>query len=84
MNTFRPVPSSHYWLIALKILALILGLYLSAVILGRVFSWLLLIVFSLVKVAVFVVVAFMVLHFFLKVLFKFDLYRFVFGFRYHR
>lgn len=84
MNTYRPAPASHYWLTALKVLILILGLYLSALVLGKVFSWLFLIIYSIIKVVVFIIVAFIVIHFFLKLLFQFNLFRFVFGSRFQR
>ncbi|WP_206812433.1 hypothetical protein [Paradesulfitobacterium ferrireducens] len=84
MNAYRPSSSSNYWLVAVKFILLLLGLYLSALILGRIFTWLFFVLFAVIKAVAFVVMAFLVLHFFLKILFKFDLYRFVVGSRFHR
>ena len=84
MNTYRPAPSSNYWVTAVKILILILALYLSALILGRIFSWIFAIAFVLIKIVVFAITGFLILHFLLKVLFRFDLIRLVFGPRYRR
>lgn len=77
MNTYRPMTSSNYLLIALKILVLILGLYISIFVLARLFAWILGFVYILAKVAIFIIVTFLALHFFLKLLFRFDLIRFV-------
>lgn len=84
MNSYRPVPSSNYWMIALKLLILILGLYLSAVIIGKVFTWVFAIAFFVIRIIVFIVAAFLVLHFFLKLLFKIDLFQMIFGQRFSR
>lgn len=78
MNTYRPTPPSNYLLTALKVLVLILGLYLSMLVLGKVFTWILAMVFLVVKVVGYVIVVFLLLYVFLKVLFGFDLIRFVF------
>ena len=85
MNTYRPTQASSYWMVALKLLILILGLYLSAVILGKLFTLVFAIAFFLIRLIVFVSVSLIVLHFFLKILFNFDLFRFVTGrqFRHH-
>ena len=80
MNTYRPTQSSNYWMIALKLLILILGLYFSALILGKVFTWVFAVAFFLIRFFVFVGVSFIVLHFFLKLLFKIDLFKMVLGF----
>ncbi|KGP75853.1 membrane protein [Desulfosporosinus sp. Tol-M] len=77
MNTYRPTQSSNYWMIALKLLILILGLYISALVLNIVFTWVFAITFFLIRFVVILVVSFMVLHFFLKLLFKIDLLHFV-------
>ncbi len=77
MNTFRSSQFSHYWIIALKLLILVLGLYISSLVLGKVFTWVFAVVFFLIRIIVLLVVSFIVLHFFLKLLFKFDLYKFV-------
>lgn len=77
MNTYRPTQSSNYWMIALKLLLLILGLYVSALVLGKVFTWVFAITFFLIRLIVLLAVSFIVLHFFLKVLFKVDLFKFV-------
>ncbi len=84
MNTYRPAPPSNYWLVALKILALILGLYFSALILGKVFSLVFTVIFYIFKFAIILGAAFLVLHFFLKVLFRIDLLRLLFGSRFDR
>lgn len=73
MNTYRPSQSSNYWLFALKFLILILGLYLSAVILSKVFSLVFAVTFFLIRILVLIGVSFVVLHFFLKLLFRIDL-----------
>ena len=77
MNTYRPSQSSNYWMVALKLLILILGLYISAVVLGKVFTWVFAIAFFLIRYIVLIGVSLVVLHFFLKLLFKLDLFRFV-------
>ncbi|MDR3540041.1 MAG: hypothetical protein P4L69_03595 [Desulfosporosinus sp.] len=85
MNSYRPTQSSNYWMVALKLLILIIGLYFSALILGKVFVWVFAVAFFLIRFVVFVSVSFIVLHFFLKLLFKFDLLKFVLGERFsHR
>ncbi|TGE32360.1 hypothetical protein [Desulfosporosinus sp. Sb-LF] len=82
MNTYRPTQSSSYWMVALKLLILVLGLYLSALVLGKVFTWVFAIAFFLIRFIVFVGVSFIVLHFFLKLLFKIDLFQLVMGKRF--
>ncbi len=77
MNTYRPTQSSNYWMVALKLLLLILGLYGSALVLGKVFAWVFAITFFLIRLIVLLAASFIVLHFFLKVLFKMDLFQFV-------
>lgn len=77
MNTYRPTQSSSNWMVALKLLILILGLYISAIVLGKVFTWVFAITFFLIRLIVPLAVSFIVLHFFLKVLFKIDLFQFV-------
>lgn len=84
MNTYRPAPPSNYWLFALKILALVLGLYFSALILGKIFALVFTVTFYIFKFAVILGATFIVLHFFLKVLFKIDLVRLLFGSRFNR
>jgi hypothetical protein len=83
LNTYRPARSSS-WLIALKVILLILALYLSAIILGRVFTWIFAVAFALIKVAVIFVTSILVLHFFLKLLFRFDLLKLILGGRFSR
>nr|WP_291351781.1 hypothetical protein [Desulfosporosinus sp.] len=73
MNTYRPSQTSNYWMLALKFIILILGLYLSALVLIKVFSLVFAVTFFLVRILVFVAVSFVVLHFFLKLLFKINL-----------
>lgn len=82
MNTYRPTQFTKYWMVALKLLILILGLYVSAVVLGKVFTWLFAITFFLIRFIVLLAVSFIVLHFFLKFLFKLDLFQFVLGKRF--
>ncbi|XWX61843.1 hypothetical protein AusDCA_1954 [Desulfitobacterium sp. AusDCA] len=82
MNSYRPAPSSNIWLTTLKIVILILALYFSAIILGRIFTWIFAITFFLIKIAVFIIVGFFLLHLFLKLLFRFDLWKFIFGSRF--
>ncbi|MDR3602721.1 MAG: hypothetical protein P4L49_19960 [Desulfosporosinus sp.] len=84
MNTYRPTQSSNYWLVALKLLILILGLCLSALILGKVFTWVFAVAFFLIRFIVVIVVSFIVIHFFLKLLFNIDLLKFVLGERFVR
>jgi hypothetical protein len=85
LNTYRPSQSSNFWMVAFKLLILILGLYLSAMVLGKVFTWVFAIAFFLIRLIVFVAVSFVVLQLFLKLLFKFDLFQFVTGRRFmHR
>ncbi|MHB1651199.1 MAG: hypothetical protein ACYCVD_01825 [Desulfitobacteriaceae bacterium] len=82
MASYRSTQPSNYWVTALKILVLIVALYFSILILGKVFTWVLTFVFAVIKVAVFVAMLFFVIHFLLKLLFGFDLYRLVFGRRF--
>lgn len=84
MNSYRPAPSSNIWINAFKVVILILALYLSAIVLSQVFEWVFAIAFFLIKIAVFIVVGFFLLHIFLKLLFRFDLWNFVFGSRFTR
>ena len=77
MNTYRPTQSSNYWMVALKLPILILGLYFSALVLNKVFTWVFAITFFLIRFIVLFAVSFIVLHFFLKLLFKIDLLKFV-------
>ncbi len=84
MNTYRPTQSSNYWMVAFKLLILILGLYLSAMVLGKVFTWVFAIAFFLIRFVVFVTVSFIVLHLFLKFLFKVDLFQFMKGKRFNQ
>ncbi len=82
MNTYRPTRSPNYWMLTLKLFMLVLGLYLSALVLSKVFIWVFAIAFFLIKLIVFVAVSFIVLYFFLKLLFNIDLIYFVFGKRF--
>ena len=84
MNTYRPTQSSNFWMVALKLLILVLGLYFSALLLGTVFTWVFAVAFFLIRFIVFVSVSFIVLHFFLKLLFNIDLFKSVFGERFTR
>jgi hypothetical protein len=83
LNTYRPAPSSN-WLTVLKVILLIIALYLSALILGRLFTWIFAIAFALIKVIVFFVVSILVLHFFVKLLFGYDLLKLILGSRFRR
>ena len=80
MNAYRPAPANNFWITALKIGLLVLGLYVA----GRVFSWLFVILFYLIKIIVYAVVAFTVLHFLLKVLFGVNLFNNIIGSRFGR
>ncbi len=73
MNTYRPSQSSYYMMIVLKLLVLMFGLYLSALVLSKVFTWVFAITFFVVRILVIMVASFIVLHIFLKLLFKIDL-----------
>jgi len=85
LNTYRPTQSSNYWMVALKLLILILGLYFSALILGKIFAWVFAVAFFLIHFIVVIGVSFVVLHFFLKLLFKIDLFKLMLGERFtHR
>ncbi|MDP4125392.1 MAG: hypothetical protein Q8912_00370 [Bacillota bacterium] len=84
MNTYRPTQYPNYWMVVLKFLILILGLYLSAVVLSKVFTWVFAIAFFLIRLIVLVGVSFLVLHFFLKLLFRIDLLQIVIGKRFSR
>lgn len=77
MNTYRPTQPSKLWVTVIKVLVLLLVLYLSVAVLGKVFAWVLAVVFAVVRVAVFIGLIFLVTHFLLKLLFGFDLYRWV-------
>jgi len=60
-------------MLALKFIILILGLYLTALVLIKVFSLVFAVTFFLIRILVFVAVSFVVLHLFLKLLFRVDL-----------
>jgi len=77
MHAYHPTQPSNFWMVALKLLILILGLYLSFIILGKVFAWVFVITFFLIRFLVISAVSFIVLHFFLKLLFNLDLLRWV-------
>ncbi|MDI6811915.1 MAG: hypothetical protein QMC95_01690 [Desulfitobacteriaceae bacterium] len=84
MNTYRPTQPSRHWVTLLKVLVLLFVLYFAVAVLGKVFSWVLAIVFVVVRGAVFVALIFFVTHFLLKLLFGFDLYRWVVNGRFRR
>ncbi|KLU62206.1 hypothetical protein CEB3_c14260 [Peptococcaceae bacterium CEB3] len=84
MNAYRSTEPSNYWITALKICILIVALLLSIFVLGKVFFWLLALVFAIVKVVAFIALVVIVAHFLLKLLFRFDLYHFIFGHRSRR
>lgn len=79
MNTYRSTRSSKYWMVALKLLILIPGLYISFLLLSNVFTWVFAITFFLIRFIVLLAVSFIVLHLFLKLLFRIDLFQFVMG-----
>ena len=79
MKTYRLTQSSNYWKVALKLLILILCLYISALVLGKVFTWVFAITFFLIRFIVLLFVSFIVLHFFLKLLFRINLFQFMIG-----
>lgn len=80
MNAYRPAPSSN-WVIVLKIVLLILALYLTAVILSPLFSWFFSIAFVIIRIAVYFVTSILILHIFLKILFGYDLLKYILGSR---
>ena len=82
MSTYRSTKPSNYLMIALKLLILIVGLYISALVLGKVFTWVFAVTFFLIRFIVIVAVSLIVLLFFLKILFKFDLFQYVLGNRF--
>lgn len=84
MNAYRPSQPSRYWVNFLKVLVLLLVLYLAVTVLGKVFSWVLAILFVVIRVAVFAALIFFVTHFLLKLLFGFNLYRWVINDRFRR
>jgi len=79
VQAYRPAPPSSYWVLALKLLILVLGIYLSVMVLGRVFAWLLGFVFVIAKFLIFVALAFGTLHVLLLLLFRLNLFHLVFG-----
>ncbi|AGA69529.1 hypothetical protein Desdi_2086 [Desulfitobacterium dichloroeliminans LMG P-21439] len=83
MNAYRPAPYSN-WITVLKIILLIIALYFSAIILSQVFTWFFSIAFVVIRIAVYFVTSILVLHFFLKLLFGYDLLRFILGSRFSR
>jgi len=83
MSAYRPTPSTN-WLLVFKILLLILALYLSALILAPIFSWFFSIAFAVLRIAVYFVTTILVLHIFLKLLFGYDLLKFIIGNRFGR
>jgi len=84
MNSYRPDRASNSWIFVLKIIVLIIGIYITILVLSKIFTWVLAVVFAIVKVLLFLLTAIVVLHFFLKVLFGFDLLRYILGNRFRR
>jgi hypothetical protein len=84
LNTYRPSQPSNYWMVIIKLLILILGLYLSAIVLGKVFTWVFAVAFFLIRFVVIIAASFLVFHWLLKLLFKIDLFGLVFGKRFLR
>ncbi|NMA69014.1 MAG: hypothetical protein GX958_06305 [Desulfitobacterium sp.] len=78
MNAYRPTPTSH-WVTILKILLLIIALYFTAVILSHVFAWFFSVAFVIIRIAVYFVTSILVLHFFIKLIFGYDLLGFIFS-----
>jgi len=68
--------SNNPWWIAVKIVLFILALYLAYIILRPLLNILLGISFWLIKVIVFLLAAVFVIHFFLKIIFNIDLFRY--------
>lgn len=77
MQTYRPTPASNVFLLALKIIILIVGLFVAVMFIGKFLNWILGVVFILARVLSFVVIALLALYALLKLLFNFDLWRFV-------
>lgn len=84
MNSYRPARSTNPWLTAAKILILILGIYVSALILSKLFTWIFVILFALIKAVAFIVAGILILHFFLKLLFGYDFLQVILGPRFRR
>lgn len=72
MKTIRQ-PSSNFWSTVVKVVIFCLALYLAFLILRPVLSFLLGIGFWVLKVLVFVTVALLVVHLFLRLIFNIDL-----------
>ena len=83
MNAYRPTPSFN-WIILLKIILLVIALYLTAMLLSPLFAWFFSIAFVIIRIAVYFVTSILVLHLFLKLLFGYDLLRFILGSRFYR
>lgn len=67
---------TNLWWIAAKVVLFILALYLSYIILRSLLNVLIGISFWLIKIVIFFIVAFLVIHFFLKVIFNLDLFKY--------
>ena len=67
---------TNLWWIAAKVVLFILALYLSYIILRPLLNVLIGISFWLIKMVIFFIVAFLVIHFFLKVIFNLDLFKY--------
>jgi len=67
---------TNLWWIAAKVVLFILALYLSYIILRPLLNVLIGISFWLIKIVIFFIVAFLVIHFFLKVIFNLDLFKY--------
>ncbi len=75
----RRQSTNNVWTTIVKILLFVLALYLAYVILRPLLSILLGIGFWVVKVIVFVTVALIVIHLFLKIIFQVDLFQIILG-----
>ncbi len=77
MNVYRPAPSDN-WKLALKIIAFIFALYLSALIISKIFSWFFVALFFVIKYVIILGVTFLIIHLLLKLIFNIDLIRMIF------
>lgn len=76
--------SDNIWLILIKILILVFALYIAFLVLRPLLNVLLGLSFWLIKILVFITVAFFVIHLFLKLLFGIDLINLLLGQRWNR
>lgn len=75
----RRQPSSNFWSTLVRILIFVIALYVAYLILRPLLTVLLGIGFWVIKILVFITVALLVVHLFLKLIFEIDLIQIVFG-----